>query len=361
MPNFSLEQLPYNPALLYDGSNHLVEITQSSIQTFLACPQKFVFRYMMLLRPRGISIPLVIGGAVHAGLEVLLDPKLTTPFNLRLIPALQATDQLFVRLEDRPDLIAQLGDKFEHSRAVAHACVEAWWTVNGDDLKGWKILHVEWNMRAKPGATLSSPIHERAAGKIDCVILDPDGVAWIVDHKTRGRMDNIDVLGLELDLQALWYARNYELRRDPLWPSVEGFLYDAIQKPQHRLSAAGWEDLKNRMYEAMIAAPEKFFLLQPIPISKETLDRSWDNFTRIIKNMDALSADNVYMNLTSCGDYGGCPYRPLCFAGAHARDPQSVLDTPGIDFFEIKGLHEELETIDKQIESTGPHVPDEDA
>ena len=356
MDDLQLAQLPYDPEELYSGKYHLVEITQSSIQTFLRCRQKFVFRYMMLLRGKGISLPLLIGSAVHAGLEVLLDPELDTVFNLRLAPALKATDRLFLELEDRPDLTASMGSKFEHSRAVAHACVEAWWCVNGDDLQGWKIFLVEYNMRAKPNASLSSPLEDRAAGKLDGIIIDPEGIAWLIDHKTRGRMDNIDVLGLELDLQALWYKAAYGLRKEPDWPETHGFLYDAIQKPQHRLSAAGWDDLKNRMFEAMIADPGKYLLLQPIVIKPETVEQAWMNFKRIVNDMDNLSAENVYQNLTACNDFGGCPYRPLCHAGAHASDPRAVLNTPGIDFYEIRTPHEELEPITNQFKSVS--IPD---
>ena len=308
---------------------------------------------MMLLEGKGISIPLLIGSAVHAGIEVLLDPNLETAFNLRLAPAIKATDRLFIALEDRPDLTAALGPKLEHARATAHACVEAWWCVNGDDLeKEWKILHVEYIMRAKPDATLDSPLQDRAAGKIDGVLLDPNEECWIIDHKTRGRMDNIDILGLELDLQALWYLCNYERRKPTGLPSAKGLLYDAIQKPQHRINNKGWEDLKNRMFEAMIADPGKYLYLQPIPISKETQERAWTNFLRIVANMDHLSSGSVYQNLTACNDYGGCPYRPLCHAGAYADNPEAVLETPGIDFYQIKAPHQELIPLEERFTSS---------
>ncbi len=338
----SLDQLPYNPETVYDQP--LIEVTQSSLQTFLACPQKFAFRYLLLLRPKGVSIPLLVGTAVHAGLEVLLNPEDKRPGSERVDDALKAVEHPFKYYEEHPELTVGKEDKIEHGRAQAHACVEAWWVINGDDLKDWKIIKTEMNVRAQPSATITSPLQDRMAGKLDGLLQDTHSTNWLLEHKTRSRMDNLDVLGLELDHQALWYIcmSVIKSKRDGSIPVPDGFLYDAIQKPMHRMTHRGWEDLKNRMFEAMIADPQKYFHLAPIKVEADTLTRAFDNFKRIVEQMDGLTAENVYMNLTSCDDYGGCPYRRLCYNRANAANPKAVLTMPGIDMYEIAQPHEEL-------------------
>ncbi len=341
--SFPLEQLPYDPTKLYEKP--LIELTQSSVATFMACPQKFVFRYLMLLRRRGISIPLLVGSAVHRGLEILIAPAADGNYEQRLPQCEVEIDKVFQKAIDGAFSIGGLEDKIEHGRAQAHAILNAWWIIYGSDFQTWKPIAPELTVRSDPSAAIGGPLAPRMAGMIDAVILDERGVAWILEHKTRKSLSNFSVNSLELDLQALWYiilARITLPKHFPGVPSPQGFMYDAIMKPQHRMNADGFPDLKQRMRDAMIESPEKYFALTPIEIKESTLERAWDNFQRIVRHMDALSPSSVYMNLKSCDDYGGCPYKPLCQNGANAADPIGVLNLSQIELFEVMQPHEEL-------------------
>lgn len=353
MHDVSLDQLPYDPNRLYEKP--LIELTQSAVTTYMSCPQKYVFRYLMLLVRKGLSVPLTVGKAVHLGLETLLDPDDPTPPAERLPKVLKAVDDMFEGILENPNNVVGMEDRLEHSRCVAHALLEAWWILYGDIFSGWVILDKEMIVRTAPGATIHSPIEDRMAGMIDGLVQDQNGDVWLLEHKTRARLGNLSLYGLELDPQALWYmilclnklrkaAEEAERTgKEPKIPKMPiGFMYDAMQKPQHRLNKDGFEDCKRRMVAALLEDPEKYFSNSPILVEQATIDAAYRNFKRIIKQMDSLTPETVTMNTRACEDYGGCPYRPLCQNRADASNPLAVLQMSQMDMFEIAQPHTEL-------------------
>lgn len=340
----TLEQLPFDPDNLF--GKPLVEITQSSLSTFLACPQKFVFRYLMFLDTVKLSMPLLTGSAVHKGLEVFLDPEDVTPMENRVDKAIKDALSVFDKAEERTDLLpVGMDDKLDVGRATACALLEAWYILYSSDFERWKILHKEMKVRSEPDATIHSPLEDRMAGMIDGIIQDEEGKVWILEHKTRSTFHGFSVAGLELDTQALWYMilckhvlkKKFGAGINPL-----GFMYDGMVKPQHRLNSNGWRDLKERMKNALLESPEKYFVVQPIPMDEATVTLAREHFARIVKAMDSLTAATVYRNTRACADYGGCPYVPLCKDGADVSRPAEVLQLPAIAQFQFRGLHSEL-------------------
>ncbi len=302
----------------------------------------------MRIRTRAITIPFIVGRAMHKAFELLMDPKTQESVKELMPSARMAIDGIFEETLNKSDLLTSTDlHKLEHGRAQVHAMIDAWFVINGDQSKKWQFSHTEMKIRSKDGVTKDSPITHRMAGMIDGLFLYQEQL-WILEHKSRQRLDDLNIEGLNLDMQALFYII---ICRDVVGPQEidgkqympTGFYYNAIQKPQHRLNEKGFQDCKSRMYNAMVSDPEKYFSLTPILIEKNIISRAYQNFERIQKEMDSLTADTVFMNTTSCDDYGGCPYKSLCLAGADASYPKSVLDMPGIDLFEIAPIHEELE------------------
>lgn len=347
MPVIHLDQLPYNPAEIYNSP--LIELTQSSVTTFMSCPQKFVFQYLLRIRRSGISLPLIVGKAVHKGLEIInaagRDPQ-ENPYAVRIPMALNAVDDIFETiLETKPELCLGLEDRLEHGRAQAHAILRSWWIVYGDVMNEWNMLHKELVVRTSPGVTHQSALLDRMGGMIDGVILDQEGKCWILEHKTRRSLMGLNISSLSLDAQALWYMLlcHMILTRQGISLLPQGFLYDTMAKPQHRLSANGFNDLVERMHSAMVATPDKYFSMIPISVEKSTLDHALYNFRKIVRHMDNLSPDTVYKNLKACDDYGGCPYKPLCQQHADVADPLSIFKFPELSMYEITDIHVELE------------------
>ena len=333
-------EIPYDPSEIYE-SNKLVELTQSAISTFMRCPQRYVLQYLMLVVRRSPSISLLVGSAVHKGFEILLANNDDVPIDERQ-PAIRiAIDGVFEKVVNENSLFLGLSEKqLETGRAQAHACLEAWF-INSIDLlmESWKLIESEMRIRTAKNVTLLSSLVDRFAGQVDGLIENNKGELWILEHKTRSRLDTLDEFGLVLDTQALFYIMMVRLKQKQ---DVKGFLYNAIQKPLHRMNANGFDDLKNRMLDAMVTTPDKYFSLSEIPIGDT--GEAFINFSRIIAQMDALNQHNVVMHTTACDDFGGCPYKTLCKAGANARRPLEILDMAEMATYEFKSHpHVELE------------------
>lgn len=340
----SLQQLPFDPARMWDEP--MIEMTQSALSTFLACPQKYVLRYLMFLQKQGINPALITGSAVHKGLEVLIDPLSPIPRDQRIIPAGFAVDKVFDSALDKTDLLPIGGtDTLDVGRAQAHAILEAWDILYTQDLEKWTIVEKEMRVRIDPSASIQSPLEDRMAGMIDGVMLDEEGIVWILEHKTRSSFRDFSITGLNLNMQCLWYmilCKHVLKKRGKGALHPRGFMYDGMMKPQHRLNAYGWKDLKERMKNAMLEDPAKYFVVQPVPMPDIVVDAALASFRRLIKQIDGLNPSTVYKNFNACGDYGGCPYNVLCQNGADVAKPLEIFQMDGIEQFEFLPRHTEL-------------------
>lgn len=346
----SLDQLPYDPATVLPLGLH--ELTQSALATGLACPQKFVFRYLMRLVPQGISGHLVCGQAVHSAMESLLDPANRKWDTARRINTAHkiVNDTFDSVMEDAEVTALHDGAALERSRAQALAIVESWVVVQGPESIPGKVLHLEWNKRAAANECDRHPgMKSRMAGKIDAIV-EIDKKLYIVDHKTRYSLRDISefLVSLPLNHQVLWYgilAKEWIREILPRRKNAEvaGFVFNFFAKPQHR-SGATVDELRGRMTTAMMEEPDKYFFLDKVEFSPTALLNAERNFTRIVNNLDRLGTPGypVYMDTTRCDDYGGCPYRTLCKAGADANDPAAVLALPEVELYSIGEIHAEL-------------------
>jgi hypothetical protein len=331
----------------------MVEITQSALGDFAACEQRYVFRYLLRLRRREIALPLLIGSAVHKGFEHLVDPSSALGYDARMPLVRSTVHEEFDKAQEQTDLLTPTVEgKMEQARAQALSLLEAWFIVYGDIFKDWKWIHTEMRIRSQEGACLCSPLVDRMAGMIDGVVIDPDdNLMYLVEHKTRSRMDTLDSNSLDLDAQANWYiilcrvvlTRLQERAGQINTLMPQGFFYNAMKKPQHRTPRDDFEGLTKKMVQAIVTEPDKYFSLDRIQIEQQVIDRHWDNFQRMIKRMDSLTPEIVTMNTRACEDYAGCPFKPLCQNCAHAGRPEEVLNLPPIDLYEIAPQHPELE------------------
>lgn len=350
---------PYDPTKIFKLP--ILEVTQSAFTTYNICPQRYAFRYLMQIVPMAVSLPLVIGRAFHAAMEYLLSPaNKKDPPTVRHHRCMELIDRVFDKTVEgtEPGWMVN-SDKLEHGRAQATAMVRAWQVVY-DVSDMFKLLATEFKIRAKKGATHSSPIEDRGAGKIDGLVEELiQHLVLILEHKSRFSLKDLDfVQGIPLDHQSLWYVLllGAFLKRPEnkgkfkhIKKAPSGFMYDVVAKPQHR-SADNFEHLVQRMYEAMIEKQENYFSMTPVEVDEEMLSHARSNFVKLVDKMDNLSPKTLVMRTHSCNMYGGCPYRPLCSAGADAGKPESVLALPQMEMYRFQGLHNELEEDDAIVE-----------
>jgi len=309
----------------------LPQISQSAVGMFQDCRQKYVFHYLMGIRPNGISIPLVTGSAVHKGFEILLDPRNKKLDDVKLFRKLEAgIDSVFDKLLDGDDAVSlppNTLDKLEKARAQSHAICEAWFVLHSDELDEWEFAATEkYHKPANP--RVGDPLIDRMAGKIDGELINSDGELFILDHKTRSNLANLDLIaGLSMDHQALFYIILLNARgKDPV-----GFIYNLAAKPQHR--TGDFPALKRRMYEAILKDPEKYVRLETVYVEDTAVARAAEHLQKTVHMMDNLSPDTVTMSPARCRDYEGCPFIELCQNGADASDPETVQSLPQLDDF----------------------------
>lgn len=348
---------PYDPDTLYEKP--LIELTQSAMGSFTTCQQQYVLRYLMKIVPQAISVALVVGTAVHSVFEYILEPKNAKVKGVKLAGIIRnMIDTTFDQVIERSDLSWNIdSEKLEKGRAQAHAICRSWQITY--DYKEWfKVLHTELNIRSKPGATIDSPLMDRAAGKIDGIVLDlQTGTPKLLEHKTRFSLKNLNFIeGLPLDHQSIWYMMLYESwRQNPsnkklvkIKGDVDGFFYNVIAKPMHR--SGTFDELVERMVQAMVEKPDQFFSFTSVTVEYEMVERARTNFHKIVKRMDGLDPSNVEMNTKACNMYGGCAYRKLCCAGADVANPKAVLSLPQLDMYRFAPEHEELGALGDEID-----------
>ena len=204
--------------------NYTEKIDYSSLSTYMSCPRKFLFQYIMHLRAKGKSIHLVFGSCWHYGLEVsyniLKDNKDANLTAMDLtIASIKAFNKLW-DLDGRPywkdeDLI------FPKSPGHAANMYKAYWErfMKLDDKK--KVIAVEAPFAidlSHYGTNLP-----RYIGRIDLILGDGEGIE-IIDHKTAKAIYRITPMTFEVSFQTDGYLTAGRL------------FYDAIPKITYRVS-----------------------------------------------------------------------------------------------------------------------------
>jgi hypothetical protein len=206
------------------------KIDYSSLSTYMSCPRKFLFQYMMHLCPAGTSIHLVFGSCWHYGLEesynLLKESKspgsskdVLKPMDLT-INSIKAFNKLWA-LDGAPlwkdeDLI------FPKSPGHAANMYKAYWErfMELDSAKR-NVLAVEAPFAID--LSLYGSNLPRYIGRIDLVLTDGEGIE-ILDHKTAKAIYKITPQQFEMSFQTDGYLTAGRL------------FYDKIPKITYRVA-----------------------------------------------------------------------------------------------------------------------------
>lgn len=148
-------------------------VDSSKIQTFMDCPRKFFFRYVLGWTSDEPNIHLVFGSAWHEAMEHLMNHGLSED------QAFLAFDKFREKYkEEYPDMFMEpdhASKNTENALKALHQYVREWKTIDN-----FKTLYTE--------VSGSVPINEDVLlfVKID-TIADFDGEIWSLEHKTTGR------------------------------------------------------------------------------------------------------------------------------------------------------------------------------
>jgi len=306
--------------------NYKEKLDYSSLSTYIDCPRKFLFQYMLHFRSSRPSIHLVFGSCWHYGLEVVYKILQKDPSSLTIISATKLATvafNLLWNLDGEPhfsdhDMI------FPKSPGRAADMYHAYWTrylETGDNFK--EIIAVE-----KP-FVLDFSLFQKGLpnyiGRQDLLFKLPDGTLEIIDHKTASKLWKTTLSGFEMSYQTDGYLTAGEM------------FYDSIPKMTYSLA----------FFQKTAMKFERFTIVK----RKAAIDQfiseviAWMN--RILNDIEIFNSELSSMTLRNdiikcfprnpgyaCTAYmTNCPYKSIC---AMRNNPLLWKDNPPQGY----GIHE---------------------
>lgn len=303
-----------SPKLLLPHDNHTIlrpetfedGFTQSEIGTWDDCAEKWYLGYNQRLARRGsFEWHFVYGDAVH---ETLAD--FYRDGTEKVAP---------LQIPDGVDLTADQEREFERWQAVLQVQMSQYWHYRADDLEAWTPWAVEETMETEfEGIKLRGKID--LGHYVDC---DPD-TDILTDHKTFG-LDDYE--GWQFRFQFMFYVW---LTQKATGRKIKQFMVNGVRKPQ--LQWTKKETLQgyaNRVRQAMIQEPTKFFVRHPLHMLKNSMEHFETRVLRPKLNRIALLTQDTTpaiiieslarnQNTHNCVAYGSCcEFLPICKHGAN--------------------------------------------
>ena len=166
------------------------KIDYSALSTYLTCPRRFLFQYIIHLKPAGQSIHLVFGACWHYGLEATYN-LLKDNSNLTVLQATEHSIRSFNKLWklDGEPFWKNEDAIFPKSPGHAANMYKAYWDrFLESDIKDRKILAVEApfsiNLSLASESINQSAKLPNYIGRIDLIFTNGENGIDILDHKT---------------------------------------------------------------------------------------------------------------------------------------------------------------------------------
>jgi len=324
-------------------------VTASSLNTYSKCPRRYQYRYLEEFEPTAPQDALLIGTAVHIGIEKFWQDK----------PAEEVFAAIDEYYKESPRFWQS--DKGALEKAKITAYMYGYIKARASMLSLYEVLGVEEEWRETLHVQ-PMDLHSNRAGKFDLVLRrKSDGEVFVVDHKTSAARDIEDPMAvfwakLTFDTQIVMYLdaaqRKYSLNRRPR------FIYDVIRKTKSKPSMTKrvskrktetkfqFEARKASVTETLVQYRARVlkeyttdptrFMWREILITHDEVERRQDELFLLEKQMqEAPLQYDLPRNPNACmSAWGSCPYFPVC-AG------QDDLSTS--DAYRYKPAHSELE------------------
>lgn len=295
-----------------------VEITQSELVSLANCPKQWDFKYNRLLRSKQKSVKLVLGSAIHAGIEAFYRQHGDPVDSVR-----RYCQQV---LDDADERGLPVDDTYEQTLQKGESLMKAYLKRYQDDLNVYKVIDVETGFRVH----LVDDIYLN--GKIDRRVQDRrTGVICPTESKTAASWDE-DVNRLLLDFQVSVYSWvEHKLHN---LESVT-FLYDVIRKPALRLKKnEEVPEFLKRIEDHINEEPDGYFFRTKVSRSLNEISQTYNEL--VIRARDLVrrrATGEIYRNPSDRCMYM-CDHRALCLE-----------DTPDMEqalYVKVDAPHQEL-------------------
>ncbi len=282
-------------------------ISPSSAAKFLSCRRSAYLHLVRQLEPKKDNFNFITGTIWHAA----LDAWYTWQNKTAVMKAIRKT----YKEEIKKVFSSVHNETFEKVfQATMIGMAKGYMThYNKKDLKTWRWIKAEHAFSIKNifGSSISFD------GRIDGIFENKDGI-WILENKTTKDLIWFSHDQCKMSLQTMGYM--YAVTKT-LGIKPKGVLWNIVRKPTRRLkNGQTVEEYCEEIKDDYLARPDFFFIrYQPIVTSQRILE--WEKeFEQIVADLEVCYAntDNLdiwYKNPTTCGQYGGCEYFPLCSNG----------------------------------------------
>lgn len=299
-------KLPIDYSILDQG------ITQGLAADFATCRQRFLFRINGWRLDQENSDALYFGSMCHEALEM---------FHGRFRDDFGRTLRMFLGgyLKHHPR------ENSEELFLKAEALLSVYFEVFSDDPKKHIPIRTEEVFSIKAmGANLR--------GRKDFVYEAKDGTKWMMEHKTKGRVDQEYLaMSLAFDIQNCFYDLSEKLEHGT---PFTGIMYNILKTPALRLGKKeNGEQYLARMKEEIKANHGDYFFRYEVTFTEADRKRFASDLKTKIDEMKLYLAGKLghYRNEAACQTPYRCQYLKACSSGFMTGYSKSKIIYPELE------------------------------
>ncbi len=286
--------------------NYREKIDYSSLSTYMDCPRKFLFQYVMHLRGAGKSIHLVFGSCWHYGLERAYLELQKESTNLSVMDLTIISVKAFNALWDLDGAPHWKDEDLIFPKSPGHAAnmLKAYWErhlkIDTDDNR--KVVAVEAPFVIDLTSYRSD--FPNYIGRIDLILSAPADGIEIIDHKTAKAVYKVSPQIFESSFQTDGYLTAGRL------------FYDKIPSITYRIALCQKKkiDFHPITVNKRAAAIDHFLvnLTQYISSILTDLDRLEEDRAECTSRTDILQSFRRCPGNACTAFFTQCPYYNLC-------------------------------------------------
>lgn len=285
-------------------------ITHSAMTDFKNCKRKYYYRNHLKLVPRKEKPSLLLGRAVHKGLELYYQGNNIDGCIDAGIFILEDVDKSFWQQEDF--------DALEVNKAILTGMLKGY-SLQFQDRGMFEVIEPEYQFTIpviNPATQFASKTFEHS-GKIDGLFKTRSGQWWIREFKTASQIDKHYIDRLSLDTQITSYIDGVQAVKGI---QIAGVIYTILKKPSIKQKQTETvEQYCQRVIQDYQERLDFYFHQETLYRDQNDLDEwrfeKWDIARDIA---DSEKNDRWYKNTAYCSQMGGCAYMPLCIKGSEA-------------------------------------------
>ena len=268
----------------------------TSVTLAQECPRKYYYKMLLNLQPTATSVHLIFGGIYASALEHFYLYRAEGDSIQRALHRVVA-EAMQASWDSEAGAPIEFNDANKTRVNLIRSIV---WYVDqfGDEAESFiTTYHLA---SGKPAVELSFTLEFDEdilyCGHLDRVVEYGGGLYWMDQKTTKTTITPRYFQQFKPHNQFMGYTWAGQII---LHSPLKGGIVDAAQ----------------------VAVGFTRFERQPITFNQQQLDEWRDNTLYTIRHMQDLTAAGRFpMNLASCGNYGGCPYRLLCERSPSVRD-----------------------------------------